>query len=282
VLAEGAELVELELTDGRAVETALREIGPDEVYHLASVSFVPASWEDPVGTSGFAAASAAALLEGLRRASPEARFLNAASAEMFGFPRETPQTEETPIAPITPYGAGKAFTYFLTGAFRSHHGLHASSAILFNHESTRRPAHFLTRKVSRGVAAVSLGLEQELRLGDLSAQRDWGFAGDYVRAMWLMLQANEPGDYVVATGEAHTVEEFVAAAFDHLGLDWRDHVRYDEAFARGASDSPLLVGNPLKIRERLGWEPEVGFGELVGMLVDKDLERLKIAAHTGG
>jgi GDPmannose 4,6-dehydratase len=248
------------------------------VYHLASVSFVPASWEDPVGTSTFAAASGAALLEGIRRARPEARFLNAASAEMFGAPRETPQTEETPIEPITPYGAGKAFAHFLTGSFRGRYGLHASSAILFNHESVRRPGHFLSRKVSRGAAAISLGQAQELRLGDLSAQRDWGFAGDYVRAMWLILQADEPDDYVVATGEGHTVEDFVAAAFDHVGLDWRDHVRHDETFARGASDSPQLVGDSTKIRERLGWEPEVGFDALVRTMVDADRADLKAQA----
>jgi GDPmannose 4,6-dehydratase len=278
---DGVELIQLELTDGDAVAAAIRELEPDEVYHLASVSFVPASWEDPVGTSSFAAASATALLEGIRRARTEARFLNAASAEMFGVPRETPQTEETPIAPITPYGAGKAFAHFLTGAFRRHYGLHASSAILFNHESVRRPEHFLSRKVSRGAAAISLGLEQELRLGDLSAQRDWGFAGDYVRAMWLMLQADEADDYVVATGEAHTVEDFVSTAFEHVGLDWRDRVHYDEAFARGASDSPLLVGDPTKIRERLGWEPEIGFDDLVRTIVDADLAELKAQAAAG-
>jgi GDPmannose 4,6-dehydratase len=277
-LGEGVELIDLELTDSEGVAAAIRDIGPQEIYHLASVSFVPASWEDPVGTSSFAAASAAALLEGLRRAKREGRFLNAASAELFGAPCETPQTEETPIAPITPYGAGKAFAHFLTGSFRRHYGLHASSAILFNHESVRRPEHFLSRKVSRGAAAISLGLEQQLRLGDLSAQRDWGYAGDYVRAMWLMLQADEPDDFVVATGEAHTVEQFVAAAFEHIGLDWRDHVRYDEEFARGASDSPLLVGDPTKIRERLGWEPEVSFYELVQTMVDADLADLKAQA----
>jgi GDPmannose 4,6-dehydratase len=267
--------LEVDLTDGEAVAAAIRELRPDETYHLASVSFVPASWEDPVGTSTFAAAAPSALLNGLRRHHPEGRFLNAASGEIFGAPEEVPQSERTPIAPITPYGAGKAFAHFLTGAFRRHHGLHASSAILFNHESARRPPHFLTRKVSRGVAAISLGLEQELRLGDLSARRDWGFAGDYVRAMWTVLQADEPDDYVVATGEAHSVEEFVAAAFEHVGLDWREHVRFDEAFARGASDSPALVGDPTRLRERLGWDPEVRFGDLVKMLVDADVEELR-------
>jgi GDPmannose 4,6-dehydratase len=269
------ELIELELTDGDAVAAAIRKLKPNETYHLASPSFVPASWEDPVGTSTFAAGSVAALLEGLRRGHPEGRFLNAASAEIFGAPAQVPQSEDTPVAPITPYGAGKAFAHFLTGAFRRQYGIHASSAILFNHESPRRPEHFLTRKVSRGGAAISLRLEQELRLGDLSAQRDWGFAGDYVRAMWLMLQADEPDDYVVATGEAHTVEEFVAAAFGHVGLDWREHVRFDEAFARGASDPPALVGDPTRIRQRLGWEPEVRFDDLVRMLVDADIEELR-------
>jgi GDPmannose 4,6-dehydratase len=272
---DGIEFIELELTDGDAVAAAIRKLGPDETYHLASPSFVPASWEDPVDTSTFAAASSAALLEGLRQEHPEGRFLNAASAEIFGAPVQVPQSEGTPVAPITPYGAGKAFAHFLTGAFRRHYGLHASSAILFNHESPQRPEHFLTRKVSRGAAAISLGLAQELRLGDLSAQRDWGFAGDYVRAMWLMLQADEPDDYVVATGEAHTAEDFVAAAFEHVGLDWHEHVRYDESLSRGAADSPALVGDPSKIRERLGWEPEVRFDDLVKMLVEADVEELR-------
>jgi GDPmannose 4,6-dehydratase len=280
-LPEGVRLVDLELTEADAVQATIEELEPDEVYHLASVSFVPASWEDPVGTSSFAAASTAALLDGLRREHPQGRFLNAASGEIFGAPEQTPQSELTPITPITPYGAGKAFAHFLTGAFRRHYGLHASSAILYNHESPRRPEQFVTRKVSRGAAAISLGVEQELRLGDLSARRDWGFAGDYVRAMWLMLQADEPDDYVVATGEAHTVEEFVAAAFEHVELDWREHVRFDEEFARGASDAPALIGDPTKIRERLGWDPEVRFDELVRMMVDADVEELRAQAVAG-
>jgi GDPmannose 4,6-dehydratase len=271
-------LVQLELNDADAVAATIAKIKPDETYHLASVSFVPASWEDPVGTSTFAAASTAALLDALRRENPSGRFVNAASGEIFGAPEQVPQNEQTPVAPITPYGAGKAFGHFLTGAFRRHYGMHASSAILFNHESPRRPEQFLTRKVSRGAAAISLGLERELRLGDISAKRDWGYAGDYVQAMWMMIQADEPDDYLVATGEPHTVEEFVAAAFGYVGLDWREYVRFDEEFTRGASDAPALVGDPSKIRERLGWEPDVRFNELVTMLVDADVETLRAQA----
>jgi GDPmannose 4,6-dehydratase len=277
-LSGDVRFVELELTDADAVGLAIGKLKPDETYHLASVSFVPASWADPVGTSTFAAAAPSALLDALRREHPEGRFLNAASGEIFGAPDEGPQNERTLVAPITPYGAGKAFAHFLTGAFRRHYRLHASSAILFNHESPRRPEHFLPRKVSRGAAAISLGLKQELPLGDLSAQRDWGFAGDYVRAMWMILQAENPDDYVVATGEEHTVEELVTAAFEHVGLDWRKHVRFDREYARGASDAPVLVGDPSKIRERLGWEPEVRFDDLVRMLVDADVADLKAQA----
>jgi GDPmannose 4,6-dehydratase len=266
------ELVEREPGD------AIRELRPDETYHLASVSFVPASWDDPVGTSTFAAASIASMLDAIRREHPEGRLVNAASAEIFGAPDETPQTEETPVAPVTPYGAGKAFAHFLVGAFRRQYGVHASSAILFNHESERRPPQFVTRKVTRGAAAIKLGLESELALGDLSAQRDWGYAPDYVRAMWLMARAEQADDYVVATGEAHTVEQLVAAAFEHVGLDWRDHVRYDESFSRGKSDSPALVGDPSKIRERLSWEPEVSFADLVARLVEADLAELRAQA----
>jgi GDPmannose 4,6-dehydratase len=274
-LKERLRFVELDLEDAGDVRRALREIEPDEVYHLASASFVPASWEDPVATSTAAVASVSALLDGVRRERPEARFVNAASAEIFGAPAQSPQTERTPVAPLTPYGAGKAFGHFLTGSFRRQYRLHASSAILFNHESPRRSTQFLTRKVTHGAAAISLGLEDELRLGDLSARRDWGFAGDYVRALWLMASQDEPDDYVIATGESHTVEEFVAVAFDEVGVDWRERVRFDESFARGAADSPELVGDPSKARERLGWEAEVGFRELVRLMVQADIELLR-------
>ena len=274
-IREQIQFTEIDLEDGEDVRRAIGELEPDEIYHLASASFVPASWENPVGTSKLAAAAASGLLDAIRRERPEARFVNAASAEIFGSPTETPQRETTPIAPQTPYGASKAFAHFLTGAFRREYGLHASSAILFNHESPRRPLHFLTRKVTHGAAAISLGLEQELRLGDLSAQRDWGFAGDYVRALRVMAARNEPDDFVIATGEGHTVEEFVAAAFREVGLDWREHVRYDQEFARGSSESKALVGDPTKAREQLGWERDVEFPELVRLMVEADVELLK-------
>ena len=272
------QFVEIDLESAEDVRRALREVEPHEVYHLASASFVPASWEDPVGTSTAAAAMVAALLDGIRLEVPEARFVNAASAEIFGAPRETPQTERTPVTPLTPYGAGKAFGHFLTGAFRRQYELHASSAILFNHESPRRPLQFLTRKVTHGAAAISLGLEKELLLGDLSAQRDWGFAGDYVRALRLMAARDEPDDFLIATGEAHTVEEFVAAAFDEVGLDWRDHVRFDPELMRGPADSRALVGDPTKAREELGWERDVEFPELVHLMVEADVELLEAQA----
>ena len=269
------EFREVALTDPVDVRRALGELEPDEVYHLASASFVPASWDDPTGTSTAAVATVSALLEAIRGERPEARFVYAASGEIFGAPSESPQTESTPVAPLTPYGAGKAFGHFLTGAFRREYGLHASSAILFNHESPRRPLQYVTRKVTHGAAAISLGLESELNLGNLSAQRDWGFAGDYVRALRLMAARDEPDDYVIATGVARTVEDFVTAAFAEVGLDWRDHVRYDEQFARGRSESKALVGDPTKAREQLGWEPDVDFKQLVRLMVEADLDLLK-------
>jgi GDPmannose 4,6-dehydratase len=270
------ELVQIDLEDPRDVRRALREIEPDEVYHLASASFVPVSWEDPVGTSTAAVAAVSGLLDGIRLERPEARFVYPASGEIFGAPAESPQTEQTPVAPLTPYGATKAFGHFLTGAFRREYGLHASSAILFNHESPRRPEQFVTRKVSRAAAAISLGLEDELRLGDLTASRDWGYAGDYVQALVLMARAEQPDDYVIATGESHTVEEFVAAAFEEVGLDWHEHVRFDESLAR---EPTAVVGDPTKARARLGWEPVVGFRELVRRMVQADLALLQDQAE---
>jgi GDPmannose 4,6-dehydratase len=245
----------------------------DEVYHLAAVSFVPAWWEDPVGLTYTETGAVVSLLEALR-ARPQTRAFFASSSEIFAGGDEEPQTETTRPAPLSPYGAAKAFTLHAVQAFRARYGLHASVGILFNHESPRRPAHFVTRKVTRAAAAISLGLEEHVELGNLDARRDWGFAGDYVRAMRLMTNADEPDNYVIATGEAHTVRQLVDTAFRTVGLDWREHVRHDESLGRGATDASVLVGDSTKARERLGWRPEVGFDELVSMMVQADLTLL--------
>jgi GDPmannose 4,6-dehydratase len=215
------------------------------------------------------------LLETARRLDDSIRVLQASSSEIFGQPRESPQSEETPLAPVTPYGAAKAYGHFLVGCYRRQYGLHASSGILYNHESPRRPVDFAPRKIARAAAAISLGLESEVELGTLDARRDWGYAGDYVRALWLALRQPEPDDYVIATGETHSVRELAEIAFGHVGLDWREHVRVDESLARGATELHDVVGDPTKARERLGWEPSVDFGALVRLLVDADLERLR-------
>jgi GDPmannose 4,6-dehydratase len=280
---ERVEQVELDLGDRDSLLRALRSCRPDEVYNLASVSFVPASWDDPVRTAELAAVGVSALLEAIRITDPAGiRFYQASSSEVFGEPQEVPQTERTPLSPVTPYGAAKAYGHFMTRSYRRRYGMHASSGILFNHESPRRPVDFLPRKVSSGVAEIALGLREELTLGNLAARRDWGFAGDYVRAMWLMLQQDEPGDYVIATGETHSVEDLVELAFAHAGLDWREHVRVDEALLRGKAELHQLVGDATKARERLGWEPTVRFPELVRRLVDADLARLREAAAARG
>jgi len=271
---ERLELVEVDLASAGAVAAVLRDLAPQEVYNLAAISHVPRSWEQPVETAELGAVAVAALLESIRRAAPGARFFQASSAEIFGEPAEEPQTETTPIAPLTPYGAAKAFGHFLTRSYRLRYGLHASSGILFNHESPRRPVDFVTRKVARGAASVRLGLADELLLGSLEARRDWAWAPDVVCGMWLMLQADEPDDYVLATGETHSVAELAETAFARVGLDWREHVRVDPVLERGRTDARQLVGDPTKARERLGWTPTVGFEELVGRLVDAELAAL--------
>jgi len=268
------ELVQADLSDELALVRALRASRPHEVYNLASVSFVPMSWEQPVLTAELAAVGATALLEAIREVDPAIRFYQASSSEIFGEPLESPQTEQTPLAPLTPYGVAKAYAHFITRSYRRRYGLHASAGILYNHESPRRPLEFLPSKVANAAAAIQLGITEELWLGDIAARRDWGYAGDYVRAMWLMLQQDEPGDYVIATGEPHSVEELVQCAFDHAGLDWRAHVHIDESLKRGKAELHGLVGDPSKARERLGWSPELTFDELVGLLVDAELERL--------
>lgn len=271
------ELLRVDLLDAAALGHAVAAHAPDEIYNLAAPSFVPRSWDEPVATAEFAAVGATVLLEVVRRRLPAARVYQASSSEIFGEPREVPQTEETPLSPLTPYGVAKAYAHFIVRSFRKHYGLHASSGILYNHESPRRPLEFLPRKVAHGAAAISLGLQQELVLGSLDARRDWSYAGDSVRAMWLMLQQPQPDDYIIASGVLHSVGDLVATAFAHVGLDWRQHVRIDPAFVRGKAELHDLVGDATKARERLGWAPAVGFEQLVRLLVDADLERLRAA-----
>ena len=272
------ELYEADLLHQTSLAQALRAFRPAEVYNLAAPSFVPASWDRPVETAEFAAVGATAILEAIRIVDPSIRFYQASSSEIFGDPVESPQTEETPPAPVTPYGVAKAYAHFIVRSYRRRYGVFACSGILYNHESPRRPLAYVPRKVAHGAAAILLGLEEELVLGDLDARRDWGYAGDYVHAMWLMLQQSEPDDYIVASGEDHSVRELVECAFAHVGLDWERHVRVDPALRRGTAELHRLVGDATKARSQLGWEPEVDFTKLVHLLVDSDLERLRTRA----
>jgi GDPmannose 4,6-dehydratase len=262
-----------DLMDPSSMLDALDHSRPDEVYNLAAQSFVAESWQEPVYTGEITALGVTRLLEAIRRAAPDARFYQASSSEMFGKVMETPQRETTPFHPRSPYGVAKVYGHFITVNYRESFGMHASSGILFNHESPRRGIEFVTRKITDAVARIKHGLQTELRLGNLDAQRDWGFAGDYVGAMWLMLQQDQPGDYVVATGETHTVREFCEIAFERAGLDWERYVVIDERFVRPA-EVELLLGDPTKAREVLGWTPQVAFRGLVEMMVDADLERV--------
>jgi len=273
-IRDRVELLQVDLLDEVALARSLREHGPGEVYNLASPSFVPMSWQEPVRTAEFAAVGVTALLEAIRAVDPAIRMYQASSSEIFGEPTVVPQTEETPLHPVTPYGVAKAYGHFIVGSYRRRYGLHASCGILYNHESPRRPTDFLPSKVAHAAAAISLGLERELALGDLHAQRDWGYAGDYVEAMSLMVQQDEPGDYVVATGVLHTVEELVEIAFERVRLDWREHVRIDPALMRGPAELHDLVGDASKARRELGWSPRVGFEDLVRLLVDAAVGRL--------
>jgi GDPmannose 4,6-dehydratase len=271
-------LLQADLLNELAIVRALRECRPHEVYNLASVSFVPMSWEHPVLTAEFAAVGVTTMLEAIRFVDADIRFYQASSSEIFGVPSESPQNEDTPLSPHTPYGAAKAYGHFICRSYRRRYGLHASSGILYNHESPRRPHEFVTRKVTHAAAAIHLGLERELRLGDLSSERDWGYARDYVEAMWAMLQQDEPGEYVIATGVRHSVKDLVRAAFEPLGLDPREHVRTDPSLRRGRAELHDLVGDPSKARERLGWSPSVGFEELVELMVEADVARLRGSA----
>jgi GDPmannose 4,6-dehydratase len=279
-LAGKVELYEEDLLNQTSLAQALRAALPTEVYNLAAPSFVPASWDEPVQTAEFAAVGATSLLEAIRLVDPEIRFYQASSSEIFGDPVETPQTEATPLAPVTPYGVAKAYAHYIVHSYRRLYGIYACSGILYNHESPRRPVKYLPRKVAHGAAAISLGLQEELVLGDLDARRDWGYAADYVRAMWLMLQQEEPDDYVIASGESHSVRDLVACAFEHVGLDWQRHVRVDPALQRGQAELHQLVGNPAKARSKLGWSPEVDFEDMVRRLVDADRARLRASAVT--
>jgi GDPmannose 4,6-dehydratase len=263
-----------DLPDEASMIRVVRKFRPTEVYNLAAQSFVQASFNQPVLTGEVTALGVTRLLDAILLTDPSIRFYQASSSEMFGKVLEVPQVESTPFYPRSPYGVAKAYGHWITVNYRESYGLHASSGILFNHESPRRGLEFLPRKVSYSVAAIKLGLQDKVRLGNLEARRDWGFAGDYVRAMWMMLQQDQPDDYVVSTGETHTVRELCEVAFDRAGLHWEDHVEIDEQFFRPA-EVDLLIGNPAKAERVLGWKPEVGFEDLVCMMVDADIDLLK-------
>ena len=263
-----------DLLDQTSLNDIMGEYKPDEIYNLAAQSFVPVSWKQPVLTGEFTALGVTRMLEAMRSMVPEARFYQASSSEMFGKVREVPQNEQTPFYPRSPYGVAKVYGHWITINYRESYDLFACSGILFNHESPRRGLEFVTRKVTHGVAQIKLGLAQELHLGNLDSRRDWGYAGDYVKAMWMMLQQDQPDDYVVGMGETHSVRELCKVAFDYAGLDWEEHVVSDPAFYRPA-EVDLLVSDPSKARQKLGWEAEISFEGLIQMMVDADLKHLK-------
>ncbi len=262
-----------DLLDQLSIISLIEESQPDEVYNLAAQSFVPTSWTKPLLTGDFTGLGVTRMLEAIRYINPRIKFYQASSSEMFGKVQEVPQSEDTPFYPRSPYGVAKVYGHFITVNYRESYDLFAVSGILFNHESPRRGKEFVTRKVTDGVARIKLGLQKELRMGNLDAKRDWGFAGDYVEAMWRMLQQDGPSDYVVATGETHSVQELVEVAFRCVDLDWKNHVVIDPVFFRPA-EVDLLIGNPRKAREKLGWQLKVDFPTLVKMMVDADLKRL--------
>jgi GDPmannose 4,6-dehydratase len=279
-LVDQIDIVQGDLLDQNSLAQALRDTQPSEVYNLAAQSFVPTSWNQPVLTGEFTGLGVTRLLEAIRQVDPAIRFYQASSSEMFGKVTETPQHELTRLHPRSPYGVAKVYGHWITLNYRESYGLYAVSGILFNHESPRRGLEFVTRKITDGVARIKLGLTDELSLGNLDAKRDWGFAKDYVRAMWLMLQQDAPDDYVIATGTAHSVRDFCAAAFSHVGLNYEDHVTVDPAMVRPA-EVDLLVGDPSKARRQLGWEPTVSFEGLVEMMVDADVALLEEAIRHG-
>jgi GDPmannose 4,6-dehydratase len=276
-LLDRIEVVAADLLDQHSLTVVLQDTKPDEVYNLAAQSFVPTSWNQPVLTGEFTALGVTRILEAVRLVHPAARFYQASSSEMFGKAVETPQRETTPFYPRSPYGVAKVYGHWITVNYRESYDLYAVSGILFNHESPRRGMEFVTRKVTDGVARIKLGLAKDLHLGNLDARRDWGFAGDYVEAMWMMLQRPKAADYVIGTGETHSVRELAELAFGHVGLDYRAYVVSDPRFHRPA-EVDLLLADPAKARDELGWKPKVTFQELVAMMVDADLARLAAAA----
>lgn len=267
-------IIQGDLQDQTSLNRAIAEISPDEVYNLGAQSFVPTSWNQPVFTGEITGLGVTRMLEALHTIKPDARFYQASSSEMFGKVQEVPQREITPFWPRSPYGVAKVYGHWITVNYRESYDMYAVSGILFNHESPRRGLEFVTRKVSYHVAKIKLGLAHELRVGNIDAQRDWGFAGDYVQAMWLMLQQDEPDDYVIATGQTHSVERLLEVAFSCVDLNWRDYTIQDEKFMRPA-EVDLLVGDATKANAKLGWEPEVSFEGLIQMMVEADIERLK-------
>lgn len=268
-------LHQADLLDQLSVIDVFRDVKPDEVYNLAAMSFVPTSWKQPVLTGEFTAIGVTRVLEAIRLLDPKGiRFYQASSSEMFGKVQETPQSERTPFYPRSPYGVAKAYGHWITVNYRESYGMYCCSGILFNHESPRRGKEFVTRKVTDAVARIKLGVQKGLRLGNLTARRDWGFAGDYVQAMWLMLQQEQPDDYVIAMGESHSVQELVEVAFGYVGLDWRKHVAEDPALVRPA-EVDHLIGNADKAKRILGWQPAVSFEKLIQDMVQADLERVQ-------
>ena len=277
-LSDKVHLHQADLLDQLSIIDAMKEANPDEVYNLAAQSFVPTSWKQPCLTGEFTAIGVTRMLEAVKHLGPKKiRFYQASSSEMYGKVQAVPQTEDTPFYPRSPYGVAKLYGHWITINYRESFGMYCVSGILFNHESPRRGREFVTRKVTDGVARIKLGLAKELRLGNLEAKRDWGFAGDYVRAMWMMLQQDKPDDYVIATGETHTVQSLVEIAFAAADLDWKKYVVTDPALVRPA-EVDLLIGDPAKAKKQLGWKPKVGFKELVEMMVKADLERLSKTA----
>jgi len=272
-IREKVTLAQADLLDQLSIVNLIEEHRPDEVYNLAAQSFVPTSWGQPVLTGEFDALGVTRVLEAIRLVNKDIKFYQASSSEMFGKVQEVPQKETTPLYPRSPYGVAKVYGHWITINYRESFGIHASSGILFNHESPRRGLEFVTRKITDGAARIKLGLAEKLALGNLDSRRDWGFAGDYVKAMWLMLQQDKPDNFVIATGETHSVEDFVRLSFEHLDLDFKKYVIKDPRFVRPA-EVELLQGDPSKAKEKLGWETEVSFESLVKMMVDADIERL--------